>query len=134
MWLQDAKNSIREFFKQHYPHKEQSETSRTMTGKAVRQDKPSQFDQWIQSCDRCIIEEEDKLSIYIRQGPMQQENLNPVLWWKDHQEEYPRLSKFALDILAIPAISIDPKQTFSVTNLTVSSQRHSISPEIIEEI
>ncbi|TXB96847.1 hypothetical protein FocTR4_00012251, partial [Fusarium oxysporum f. sp. cubense] len=47
---------------------------------------------------------------------------------------YPRLSKFALDILAIPAISINPKQTFSITKLTVSSQRHSISPKIIEEM
>ncbi|RKK17214.1 hypothetical protein BFJ67_g17782, partial [Fusarium oxysporum f. sp. cepae] len=134
MWLRDAKNSIREFFEQHYPREEQPETSRTVTGKAVRQDEPSQFDQWMQSCDRCMMEEEDELGVYMRQGPVRRENLNPVLWWKDHQEEYPRLSKFALDILAIPAMSVDPARTFSVTKLTVSSQRHSISPEIIEEM
>ncbi|KAG4278295.1 hypothetical protein FPRO04_13926 [Fusarium proliferatum] len=126
--------SIREFFEQHYPREEQPETSRTVTGKAVRQDEPSQFDQWMQSCDRCMMEEEDELGVYMRQGPVRRENLNPVLWWKDHQEEYPRLSKFALDILAIPAMSVDPARTFSVTKLTVSSQRHSISPEIIEEM
>ena len=134
VWLRDAKNSVREFFEQHYPREEQPETSRTVTGKAVRQDEPSQFDQWMQSCDRCMMEEEDELGVYMRQGPVRRENLNPVLWWKDHQEEYPRLSKFALDILAIPAMSVDPERTFSVTKLTVSSQRHSISPEIIEEM
>ena len=44
------------------------------------------------------------------------------------------MSNFALDVLAIPAMSVDPERTFSVTKLTVSSQRHSLSPEIIEEI
>jgi hypothetical protein len=114
VWLRDAKNSVREFFEQHYPREEQPEASRTVTGKAVRQDEPSQFDQWMQSCDRCMMEEEDGLGVYMRQGPVRRENLNPVLWWKDHQEEYPRLSKFALDILAIPAMSVDPERDTQV--------------------
>ncbi|KFA81821.1 hypothetical protein S40288_09571 [Stachybotrys chartarum IBT 40288] len=134
VWLRDAKNSVREFFEQQYPRKEQSETARTMIGKAIRQDEASQFDQWMQSYDRYMMEEEDELGVYMRQGPVRRENLNPILWWKDQQEEYPRLSKFALDILAIPAMSVDPERTFSVTKLTVSSQRHSLSPEIIKEI
>lgn len=78
--------------------------------------------------------EDDELAAYMRQGPIRRENLNPILWWKDHQEEYPRLSKFAFDILAIPAMSADPERTFSVTKLTVSSQRHTLSPEMMEEI
>ncbi|KAK7592345.1 hypothetical protein V3481_006965 [Fusarium oxysporum f. sp. vasinfectum] len=45
-----------------------------------------------------------------------------------------RIPTFALGILAIPAMSVDPERTFSVTKLTVSSQRRSISPEIIEEM
>ncbi|KAK2468558.1 hypothetical protein H9L39_19717 [Fusarium oxysporum f. sp. albedinis] len=134
VWLRDAKNSVREFFEQQYPRKEQPEAARTMIGKAMRQDEPSQFDQWMQSYDRYMMEEEDELGVYMRQGPVRRENLNPILWWKEHQEEYPRLSKFALDILAIPAMSVDPERTFSVTKLTISSQRHSLSPEIIEEI
>jgi hypothetical protein len=88
----------------------------------------------MQSYDRYMMEEEDELGVYMRQGPVRRENLNPILWWKEHQEEYPRLSKFALDILAIPAMSVDPERTFSVTKLTISSQRLSLSPEIIEEI
>ncbi|KAJ3455336.1 hypothetical protein MRS44_013936 [Fusarium solani] len=118
VWLRDAKNSVREFFELQYPRKEQSEAARTVIGKAMRQDEPSQFDQWMQSCDRYMMEEEDELGVYMRQGPVRRENLNPILWWKDHQEEYPRLSNFALDILAIPAMSVDPERTFSVTKLT----------------
>ncbi|KAI8411655.1 hypothetical protein FOFC_08249 [Fusarium oxysporum] len=55
VWLRDAKNSVREFFEQQYPRKEQSEAARTMIGKAMRQDEPSQFDQWMQSYDRAVL-------------------------------------------------------------------------------
>jgi len=44
------------------------------------------------------------------------------------------MSNFVLDVLEILAMSVDPERTFSVTKLTVSSQRHSLSPKIIEEI
>ncbi|EXA32206.1 hypothetical protein FOVG_16577 [Fusarium oxysporum f. sp. pisi HDV247] len=57
---------VREFFEQQYPRKEQPEAARTMIGKAMRQDEPSQFDQWMQSCDRCMMEEEDELGVYMR--------------------------------------------------------------------
>lgn len=134
VWLRDAKSSVRKYFEQQYPPKTPSEAARDGVGKGVEQGEPSQFDQLMQSCDRYMMEEEDELGVYMRQGPVRRENLNPILWWKDHQEEYPRLSRFALDILAIPAMSVDPERTFSVTKLTVSSQRHSLSPEVIEEI
>lgn len=86
------------------------------------------------SQDRHMMEEDDELAAYMRQEPIRRENLNPILWWRDHQEEYPRLSKFAPDILAVPAMSADPERTFSVTKLTVSSQGYSLSPEMMEEI
>ncbi|CVK92414.1 uncharacterized protein FMAN_07310 [Fusarium mangiferae] len=70
VWLRDAKNNVREFFEQHYPREEQPETSRTVIGKAVRQDEPSQLDQWMQSCDRCMMEGKDELGTYMRQGPV----------------------------------------------------------------
>ncbi|KJZ69294.1 hypothetical protein HIM_11307 [Hirsutella minnesotensis 3608] len=134
VWLRDAKSSVRKYFEQQYPPKERSDAVSTVIGKAMRPAEPSQFDQWVQSHDRQRTEEDDELGVYMRQAPARRENLNPILWWRDHQEEYPRLSKFALDMLAIPAMSVDPERTFSVTKLTVSSQRHSLSPEIIEEI
>lgn len=134
VWLRDAKNSVRDFFEQQYPPKEQTGPTKYAMGRATRSDEPSQFDQWIQSYDQCIIERDDELEVYMRQGPVRRESLNPILWWKDHQEEYPRLSKFALDIMAVPAMSVDPERTFSVTKLTLSSQRHSLSPEVTEEI
>lgn len=134
VWLRDAKKSVREYFELHYPANEPSDRVKTVTAKAIRQAEPSQFDQWMQSQDRHMMEEDDELAAYMRQGPIRRENLNPILWWKDHREEYPRLSKFGLDILAIPAMSVDPERTFSVTKLTISSQRHKLGPEITEEI
>ncbi|KAJ6436869.1 MHYT domain signaling protein [Purpureocillium lavendulum] len=104
VWLRGAKSCVRKYFEQHYPPKERSDAVTTLIGKVMQPDEPSQFDQWMQSHDRYRMEEDDELGAYMRQAPVRRENLNPILWWRDHQEEYPRLSKFALDILAIPAI------------------------------
>lgn len=59
-------------------------------------------------------------------------SLHPVHWWIDHQQQFPRLSALALDILAIPAMAADCERSFSIAKLSVSSQRHSMNPETLE--
>lgn len=38
---------------------------------------------------------------------------NPYLWWKAHEQEYPRLSRMASDVLSIPAMSAQTEREFS---------------------
>jgi hAT family C-terminal dimerisation region len=46
----------------------------------------------------------------------------PLTWWlRDKQQErYLRLSKMAIDILSIPAMSADPERVFSSAQQTIS--------------
>jgi hypothetical protein len=40
-------------------------------------------------------------------------NLDPIHWWKDNENRFPKLSKMAKDILSIPMTSIKSEQLFS---------------------
>ncbi|OAQ60082.1 hypothetical protein VFPBJ_11571 [Purpureocillium lilacinum] len=93
IWLRDAKRNVREHFESHYPSVESSIVTGAMLPRPIRKEEPSQFDQWIQSHDRHMLEEADGLGTYMRQGPIRRDNINPIQWWKDHQDEYPRLSQ-----------------------------------------
>lgn len=73
-----------------------------------------------------------ELQAYYRLKP--QPDCDPVKWWADRRAEFPRLSRFALDLLAIPAMSADCERAFSLAKLTVTSQRHSLQGSTIEKI
>ena len=57
-------------------------------------------------------------------------------WWFDRelQMEYPILSKWALNIHSIPAMSAEPERVFSGTKQTISDSRHSLGSGTIEAL
>lgn len=55
--------------------------------------------------------------------------LDPLLWWKSHQSEYPILSKIACDYLVIQATSVASEQAFSVAGNTITKTRNRLYPE-----
>jgi len=59
---------------------------------------------------------------------------NSLAWWLEptQQENYPNLSKMAIDFLTIPAMSAAPERIFSGAKLTITEKRFWLSPEIIE--
>jgi hypothetical protein len=63
--------------------------------KAIRDD---EFEVWRR---QPILSEEDPLS------------LNPVKYWQLHVKQYPVLSKFAINIMTIPAAAADCERQFS---------------------
>ena len=56
-------------------------------------------------------------------------NTDPLLWWKEHQNEYPVLSSIAKDYLVIQATSVAAEQAFSVAGNTITSIRNRLDPE-----
>jgi len=60
--------------------------------------------------------------------------VNPRSWWleKTQQMSYPNLSRLALDILSIPAMSADPEHLFSSAKLLISYLRNKLGMDIIE--
>jgi hypothetical protein len=59
---------------------------------------------------------------------------DPVQWWINHRSAFPQLRRFALDVLAIPAMATDCGGTFSLEKLTVAPERHPLLLSTIEEM
>ncbi len=65
---------------------------------------------------------EAELNAYTR---VQQEPLDtdPLMWWKQHEEEFPRLSRMVRQYLAVLATSVSPERLFSSVGLVKSDLR-----------
>ena len=59
---------------------------------------------------------------------------DPLAWWTDptQRTRWPDLSRFAIEILSIPAMSDEPERVFSGGRRTVDWQKGSMIPETIE--
>ena len=59
---------------------------------------------------------------------------SPLIWWlRDEQKShYPNLSRMAIDILSIPAMSADPERVFSGARRTISWDRMQLGASVIE--
>lgn len=57
-------------------------------------------------------------------------------WWLEDTQQmlYPNLSKMALDLLSIPAMSAEPERFFSDTKITLQDRRNRLQIGIIEAI
>jgi hypothetical protein len=57
-------------------------------------------------------------------------------WWLEDTQQtlYPNLSKMALDILSIPAMSAEPERLFSDTKITLQDRRNRLGIGTIEAI
>ena len=135
-WLRDAKSGIKHYFERWYSNEiltcAKSANTKAEVTAAARRPEQSKFEQWVQSRQPRLSATGCELERYYRLEP--EEVKNPVQWWVDHKSAFPQLSKFALDILAIPAMSTDCERSFSLAKLTVTSQRHSLLGSTIEEI
>jgi hypothetical protein len=63
-------------------------------------------------------------------------NDDPIAWWMEdtQRREYPNLSKMAINILSIPAMSADVERLFSSSGLTLSNRRNRMSTEMLEAL
>ena len=48
---------------------------------------------------------------------------SPLAWWKSNEQLYPSLSKYARQVLAIPATSAPSERVFSVAGQIVTKKR-----------
>ena len=69
----------------------------------------------------------NELDNYLQSLP--NEKMEPLAWWKAHQQEYPVLSLLAQDYLPIQATSVACEQAFSVAGHTISRTRNRLHPE-----
>lgn len=145
-WLGPTKLAIRAYFEHWYPDFEDpfdlpltspspspsplSSTSSTTSQHPKRE--TSRFIQWINNKRSRPLDSHGELERYYLLAP--QECSDPIQWWLDHQPTFPRLSRFALDLLVIPAMADDPERAFSQGKLTLTSQRHRLGEGRIEAL
>ncbi|XP_014550235.1 hypothetical protein COCVIDRAFT_116019, partial [Bipolaris victoriae FI3] len=60
--------------------------------------------------------------------------LNPTQYWIGLREQYPNLSRLALDILSIPASSCESERIFSELGDLLEPRRRNISPQLLAAI
>ena len=77
-------------------------------------------------------EQSDEVERYLN-GPVKMQ-LQPLSWWLEHQDEFPRLSVMAIDLLSIPGMSTECERAFSQVKLVVGLQRHSLHNDTINEL
>ncbi|PIL32946.1 hypothetical protein GSI_05064 [Ganoderma sinense ZZ0214-1] len=79
------------------------------------------------------LEEEDALEEYL-EAPLRTKQTDPLKYWHNalvNGTANPGLAQMALDILSIPATSMDAERAFSRGRLTVSRLRHSLSDQSV---
>jgi len=59
---------------------------------------------------------------------------NTQLWWIQHQKNYLQLCRMALDLLAIPAMSVQVEHVFSSTGVMVTDRRNHLKKDVIEVV
>ena len=59
---------------------------------------------------------------------------NALEWWKGSQSMYPKLSKMAHDVMAVPATGAGVEREFSISGRVVTKQRNRLSPKTICDI
>ena len=60
--------------------------------------------------------------------------IDQLLWWKDHQQQFPLLSYLARVVFAVPAASSKSERVFSVVSIIVTPKRTSLNPEKVEQL
>lgn len=61
-------------------------------------------------------------------------DVNLLLWWKNHQRIYLVLSHFARDVLVVPVSTVSSEATFSTVGRIIELRRSSLTPEMVEAL
>ncbi|XP_056334422.1 E3 SUMO-protein ligase ZBED1-like [Danio aesculapii] len=59
---------------------------------------------------------------------------DPLVWWKEHQCQYPLLSQLAKRYLCIPGTSVSSERGFFTAVDIITAQRSALLPEHVDQI
>ncbi len=78
----------------------------------------------------------DEYELYLSIAPIDSDDHDPRKWWLEpmQQKLYPNLSRMALDMLSIPAMSAEPERIFSGVKMTITDRRARLGMELVEAL
>ena len=127
-WIPESKRMIKLFWNEQYKPQELSKPPSAFTEPTVLSTNPlknfKRAHQQVQSF-------EDEYAHYCAQDC--ELEVDPLKWWLDdaQQKKYPNLSKMAIDVLSIPAMSAEPERVFSGAKHTLTQYRNRLGMETI---
>ena len=72
---------------------------------------------------------DDEISRYLAEpNPTRREYPTALLWWKEHEDRFPRIAPVARKYLATPICAADSEKLFSVSGNVLSCKRSRITP------
>ncbi|XP_053382048.1 E3 SUMO-protein ligase ZBED1-like [Mercenaria mercenaria] len=75
---------------------------------------------------------EDEVQSYLSEKMVS--GTDPLLWWRDNEERFPKIAIVAKRVLAVPATSVPSERIFSATGLLINKLRNRLSSEIVDSI
>ena len=130
-WAKEAQKKVKDFWNTQYkltvislPQQPSEETS---------DESPNEFLAWF-NADRPSLEDTDELECYLAQPTLPKISNSAREWWLESAQchMFPNLSRMAIDLLSIPAMSAEPERLFSGAKLTITDQRGSLQAQSIE--
>jgi hypothetical protein len=137
--LEKAKVALKDHFLANYVSSSSSQTTSALPDDTVRNSSPQKSPQKF-----------DFISRYKRRGPSTAEgelenyfavtslgqawDVDPLLWWASHRDQYPNLYRLARDVLCIPGSAVAVERVFSGGRDTIALRRASLKPDTIRTL
>jgi hypothetical protein len=136
-WLRDARQAVRKMWEDEY--KQAGNDLPPMRSQSQPEGKTeNRFKTWARQHVK-VPEVIDEYERYCREAVMEMdldEIFDPREWWQEttQRKVYPNLSKMALDLLSIPAMSAEVERLFSSCKITITDRRNRIGIDAVEAI
>jgi hypothetical protein len=128
-WQEAARVQMKEFWEKSY---KPSPTNPPPLCELSSRRPKNDFFKWLDDSQDEVVDEyeqycADPIVLGVHQG---------LDWWMEttQQKRYPNLSKMAMDILSIPAMSADPERLFSGAKITITDRRNRLGITSIQAV
>lgn len=128
-YLHSLKNNTRllwEAFRSSSP-----QTTSLPDDESPRKRRRTAFDRFIED-DTLRERTKDELERYLKIPQEVDEIPNLITWWEQHQVRFPQLSRLAIHLFSVPAMSSECERVFSQCKKMVTDERNRLLPDIIE--
>jgi hypothetical protein len=129
-WLPDAKIMMKVFWEEQYKPQDMS-ISVPLTSSESTTVQPKYSLKDFKRAHQQVQIFEDEYAHYCAQDCALE--VIPLVWWLEQaqQKKYPNLSRMAIDVLSIPAMSAEPERVFSGAKHTLTQHRNKLGIELI---
>jgi hypothetical protein len=131
-WILKTKEDIRAFWIAEYKNKVAVEPKATYTKPYEHKDfEFSMFDDYIYN-QLAALDIQDEYDAYCTAPLLLKAPPNLIQYWDGQAEVLPSLSRMALNLLSIPAMTAECKRVFSSLKILISDRRNRLKDDIIE--